>query len=109
MEKMAGKMVSTLLAGVMKVIRKLSCMCVCAKSLQSCLPFCDPTDHTLPGYTVHGILQVRISELVPFSPPGEFPHPDIEPKSPALAGRFFTTGATWEAQRNCKSRLGKVT
>ena len=39
------------------------------------------------------------SEL-PFPSPGDFPNPGIEPKSfmsPALAGRFFTTSATWEA------------
>ena len=30
------------------------------------------------------------SEL-PFSTPGDFPHPGIEPVSPALADRFFTT------------------
>ena len=33
------------------------------------------------------------------SPPGDLPDTGIEPtslKSPALAGRFFTTGATWE-------------
>ena len=32
---------------------------------------------------------------LPFSPPGDLPHPGIEPASftsPALAGRFFTTG-----------------
>ena len=27
----------------------------------------------------------------PFSPPGDLPHPEIEPMSPALGGRFFTT------------------
>ena len=26
-----------------------------------------------------------------------FPHPGIKPVSPVLAGRFFTTSATWEA------------
>ena len=26
-----------------------------------------------------------------FPSPGDLPHPGIEPKSPALAGRFFTT------------------
>ena len=34
-------------------------------------------------------------------PPGDLPNPGIEPvslMSPALAGRFFTTSATWEAQ-----------
>ena len=33
-------------------------------------------------------------------PPGDFPDPGIEPTSlmsPALAGRFFSTSATWEA------------
>ena len=33
-------------------------------------------------------------------PPGDLPNPGIEPTSltyPALAGRFFTTSATWEA------------
>ena len=28
---------------------------------------------------------------LPFPSPGDLPHPGIEPKSPALAGRFFTT------------------
>ena len=35
-----------------------------------------------------------------FPPPGDLPDPGITPTSlasPALAGRFFTTGATWEA------------
>ena len=34
-------------------------------------------------------------------PPGDLPKPGIEPTtliSPALAGMFFTTSATWEAQ-----------
>ena len=36
---------------------------------------------------------------LPFPPPGHLPDPGIEPASlasPALAGGFFTTGATWE-------------
>jgi len=35
--------------------------------------------------------------------PGDLPYPGIKPKplvSPALAGRFFTTGVTWEAPTN---------
>ena len=31
--------------------------CVSAKSLQSCLTLCDPTDCSLLGFSVHGILQ----------------------------------------------------
>ena len=35
---------------------------VCAESLQSCLR--SPMDHSLPGSSVHGILQARIREWV---------------------------------------------
>ena len=31
-------------------------------------------------------------------PPGDLPDPGIQPTLPALAGRFFTISATWEAQ-----------
>ena len=33
---------------------------------------------------------------LPFPSPGDLPNPGIESKSPALAGGFFTTSATWE-------------
>ena len=36
--------------------------------------------------------QIRIMEWVAFAFPGDLPNPGIEPMSPALAGRFFTTG-----------------
>ena len=35
-----------------------------AKLLQSCLTLCKPMDYSLPGSSVHGILQVRILEWV---------------------------------------------
>ena len=38
---------------------------------------------------------------LPCPPPGDLPDPGIKPASlmsPALAGGFFTTNATWEAQ-----------
>ena len=47
-----------------------------------------------------GILQARTLEWVPCPSPGDLPNPGIEPsslRSPALAGRFCTTSATWEA------------
>ena len=34
---------------------------------------------------------------LPFPSPGDLPDPGIEPTSSALAGRFFSTSATWEA------------
>ena len=44
-------------------------LCVCAKSLQSCLTLCNPMNCSPPGSSVHGILQARILEwvAVPFS------------------------------------------
>ena len=66
----------------------------CAKSLQSCLTLCNPMNCSLPGSSIHGILQARILEGLPCPPPGDLPNPGIEPvslMSPALAGGFFTT------------------
>ena len=77
-----------------------SLVCVHAKSLHLCLTLCDPMDHNLLGSSVHEIFQARILEWVAFPLPGDLPDPGIEPvslMSPALAGGFFTTSATWEA------------
>ena len=73
---------------------------MCAKSLQSCLTLCDPIDCSLPGSSVHGILQSRILEWVAMPSSRDLPKPGIELlslMSPALAGGFVTTSATWEA------------
>ena len=40
------------------------CVCVCTLVAQSCLTLCDPTDCSLVGSSVHGILQARILECV---------------------------------------------
>ena len=72
-----------------------------AKLLQSCLTLCNPRDYSRPGSSVCGILQAKILECVAMPFPGDLPDPGIEPsslRSPALAGKFFTTSATWEAQ-----------
>ena len=71
-----------------------------AKSLQFCLTLCNPwtVAHQAP-LSMEFSRQEHWSGL-PFPPPGDLPDPGIEPmslKSPALAGRFFTTSATWEA------------
>ena len=74
--------------------------CFHAKLLQLCPTLCDPRDCGPPGTSVHGILKARIPEWVALPPPGDLPNPRIESmslKSPALAGRFFTTSTIWEA------------
>ena len=48
-----------------------------------------------------GFLRQVYWNRMPCPPPGYIPRPGIEPvslTSPALAGRFFTTSTTWEAQ-----------
>ena len=60
-------------------------------SLSHILLFATPMDCSLPGFSVHGIIQARILEWVvaPFSRGCSllqviFPTPEIEPRSPAL-------------------------
>ena len=72
-----------------------------AQSLQLYLTLFHPVDCSLPGSSVHGILQARILEWVTLpSSRGNLSDLEIEPTSlmsPAMAGRFFTASATWEA------------
>ena len=56
---------------------------------------------SLPGSSIHGILQARILEWVLCPPPGDLLDSGIKSTSlmfPALAGKFFTTSATCESQ-----------
>ena len=49
---------------------------------------------------------------LPFPSPGDLPDPGIEPVSPALAGRFFTTALPGKPKRMhkvCNSMYGNVT
>ena len=71
------------------------------KSLQLCPTLCDPMDCSPPGSSVQRILQAGILKWVVLS----FSRGSSQPRdrthvsmSPALAGRFFTISATWEAQ-----------
>ena len=41
-------------------------------------------DYSLPGSSVHEILQARILEWLSFPSPGDLPNPGIESGSPAL-------------------------
>ena len=70
-----------------------------AKLLHLRPALCDPVDFSPPASSVHGILQVRILEGVAISSSRGSPDPGTEPMSlvsPALAGGFFITNATWE-------------
>ena len=58
--------------------------------VQSCpTPLCDPMDYSLPGPSVHGILQARILEWVAMaSSRGSSQHRDQTQVS-CITGRFF--------------------
>ena len=61
-------------------------MSVCLVA-QLCLTFCNPMDYSPADSSVHGILQARILEWVPFPTPGALPNPGIKPScsvAPAL-------------------------
>ena len=63
------------------------------KVAQSYPTLCDPTD-----YTVHGILQVRILEWVAFPFSRGSSQPRDQTQVSCIAGEFFTSWATREAQ-----------
>ena len=63
----------------------------CCLHAEPCLTLCDPMDCSLPGSSVHGISQARYWSGLPFPSPRDLLDPRIEPMSPTLAGRFFTT------------------
>ena len=80
---------------------RTSALCVHAKSLQWCTTLCDPMDSSLRGSSFHGIFWASILEWAVTPPAGDLPDPGIKPESltsPALAGRLFTTSATWDVR-----------
>ena len=60
-----------------------------AKSLQSCLTFCDPTDCSLQAPLSMEFSRQEYWSGLPFPSPEDLPDPGIKPGSPALQG-FFT-------------------
>ena len=46
--------------------------------------FCDTMDYSPPDSSVHGILQARILEWLPFLSGGDLPDPKIKPGSSTL-------------------------
>ena len=66
------------------------------KVTQLCLTLWDPMD-----YTVHGILQARILEWVAFPFSRGSSQPRDQTQVSCIAGRFFTSCATREAQEYC--------
>ena len=58
---------------------------------QSCPTFCDPMDGSLPGSSVHGILQARILEWVVLLSSKGSSQLRGQTQVSCTVGRFFTT------------------
>ena len=67
---------------------------------QSCPTLCDPLDCSLPGSSVHGILQAIILEWIVISFSRGFSWPRDRTWVSCIAGRFFTVWATGKAILN---------
>ena len=75
---------------------------------QSCLTLCDPVDCSLLGSSVHGILQARILELLPFPSPGDLPEPGTEPRSPTLQVDSLLSEPLGEALKSASVQFSSV-
>ena len=67
----------------------------------SCLTFCDPTDCSPRGSSVHGIFQAKILEWVAMPSSrgsSRFRNQTHVSYVSCIGGRFFTTSTTWETQ-----------
>ena len=68
------------------------------KVTQSCLTLCNLMDCSLPGSSVHGILQARVLEWVAISFSRGSSRPRDRTQVSCIAGRFFTNWANREAR-----------
>ena len=71
-------------------------------SLQSCLTLCNPTDCSLPGFSVHGILQAKTLEWVAISFFRGSSQPRNQTWVSCIADGFFTVWPTREAPNMLK-------
>ena len=86
--------------------------CVHAEFLRSCLTLCNPMDRSLPGSSVHVILQARILEwaAMPSSRGSSWPSDWTQVScGSCMAGRFFTVEPAGKSLYGCESWTIKKT
>ena len=74
-------------------------MCVCVLVTQSCTALCGPRTVARQAPLSMGSSRQKYWSGLPCSAPGDLPDPGIDLESltsPALAGGFFISRATWE-------------
>ena len=78
-------------------VRVCVCVCLLVFSRSVVSNSLGPHGLYLPGPLSMEFSRWEYWSGLPFPTPGDLSDPGILPESPALAGGFFTTGATWEA------------
>ena len=68
---------------------------------QSCPTLCDPMDYSLPGSSLHGILQARVLEWVAISSSRGSSQPRDPTRVSCIPGTRFNLWATRELKINC--------
>ena len=77
--------------------------------IQSCPTLFDPlTIYSPPDSSVHGILQARILEWLPFPSPGDLPNPGIKLRFPALQADSLLSGSPGKP-RDCQNLHSNLT
>ena len=85
--------------------RVLVCVSVCVLVTQLCPNLCNPMDCSLPGSTVHAILQARILEWVAIPFTRGFPQPRNWTRVSCTVGRFFTEPSGKPTLSSMRSKL----
>ena len=85
-----------------------SVLCVQCLVAQSCLTLCDTMDGSLPGSSVHGILQARILEWVTMPSSSGSSQPRDRTQVSGIAGVFFTVWATRKVLVEQKASISSV-
>ena len=78
---------------------------VVAKSLQSCLTLCDPTEGSQPGSSIPGILQARILEWVAISFSNACMHAKLLQSCPTLCNPMDSSPPGSSVHRILQARI----
>ena len=90
------------------VNKKALVTCSVCSDGQSCPTLCDPWTIAHQAPLCMGFFRQEYWSGLPFAAPGDLPDPGMSLTSPALAGRFFTTSAPWEAPSYIESIINLV-
>ena len=90
------------------VITQIFIICYGCLVTQSCLLFCDPVDCSLQASLSIGLSRQEYWNGLPFPSPGHLPDPGINPRSPSLAGGFFTIDLPGKPILQCLAAFGWI-